>query len=81
MYKLDYASPIGVIEIAGTEHFIASVLFAEREEIVNFPTNDTPQLLLDCSTESMNILKADAKIFRYFINCKEQCFKQRYGKH
>lgn len=51
MYKLDYASPIGVIEIAGTELFIASVLFAEREEIVNFPANDTPQLLLDCSTE------------------------------
>ncbi|MBM7666218.1 methylated-DNA-[protein]-cysteine S-methyltransferase [Solibacillus kalamii] len=75
MYKLDYASPIGVIEISGTEHFIASVLFAEREEIVNFPANDTPQLLLDCSTELDEYFKGRRKDFSVLYKLQGTMFQ------
>jgi len=75
MYKLDYASPIGVIEIAGTEHFIASVLFAEREEIVNFPANDTPQLLFDCSTELDEYFKGRRKDFSVLYKLQGTMFQ------
>lgn len=75
MYKLDYASPIGVIEIAGSEHFISSVLFAEREEILNFPTNDTPQLLLDCSTELDEYFNGQRKDFSVLYKLEGTIFQ------
>lgn len=51
MHKLDYASPIGVIEIIGTEQYISSVLFADREESHFLQTNETPALLHNCYKE------------------------------
>ena len=75
MYKLDYASPIGVIEIAGTEHFIASILFAEREDIQNFPANDTPQLLLNCSTELDEYFKGQRKEFSVLYKLEGTLFQ------
>lgn len=75
MYKLDYASPIGVIEIAGTEHFIVSVLFAEREEVLNFPTNDIPQLLLECSIELDEYFKGQRKDFSVLYKLEGTMFQ------
>lgn len=48
LHKLDYESPIGVIEIIGAEDAIISILFSEQGEKVNFLQNDTPQVLVDC---------------------------------
>jgi methylated-DNA-[protein]-cysteine S-methyltransferase len=45
LHKLDYESPIGVIEIIGSDDAIISILFSEK---VNFLQNDTPQVLVDC---------------------------------
>lgn len=75
MYKLDYASPIGIIEIAGSEHFIASVLFAEQEEIKNLPTNDTPQLLLNCYTELDEYFKGQRKEFSVLYKLEGTMFQ------
>lgn len=46
LHKLDYPSPIGVLEIIGTEEAIRSIMFAERE--VPLPTEnkeEVPQVL------------------------------------
>jgi methylated-DNA-[protein]-cysteine S-methyltransferase len=48
LHKLDYESPIGVIEIIGSDDAIISILFSEQGEKVNFLQNDTPQVLVDC---------------------------------
>ncbi|GKU82621.1 methylated-DNA--[protein]-cysteine S-methyltransferase [Niallia sp. NCCP-28] len=47
-HKLDYQSPIGVIEIVGSEEGIYSILFPEREEVLYRMTRETPELLKDC---------------------------------
>ncbi|MBP2078490.1 methylated-DNA--[protein]-cysteine S-methyltransferase [Oceanobacillus polygoni] len=47
-YQLDYESPIGIIEIAGTADAIYSILFVEREKIENKKHDDVPKVLLDC---------------------------------
>ncbi|MEK5231528.1 methylated-DNA--[protein]-cysteine S-methyltransferase [Lysinibacillus sp. FSL K6-0232] len=47
-YKLDYQSPIGVIEIEGTATAIYGINFSEREQLVHMPQQDTPQVMLDC---------------------------------
>ncbi|WP_142303761.1 methylated-DNA--[protein]-cysteine S-methyltransferase [Neobacillus soli] len=48
LYKLDFESPIGMIEIVGTAEGICSILFSEREQIENKLHNETPQVLVDC---------------------------------
>lgn len=47
-YKVDYESPIGVIEIAGTHEAIYSILFSEKTEGVNVFHAETPPVLVEC---------------------------------
>lgn len=46
--KLDYKSPIGILEIIGSEEGISSVLFVEREETMYLMKEDTPELIKLC---------------------------------
>ncbi|WP_155590657.1 methylated-DNA--[protein]-cysteine S-methyltransferase [Lysinibacillus cavernae] len=50
-YKLDYKSPIGIIEIEGSDTGILGINFSEQEQIVNVPEQETPQVLLECSNQ------------------------------
>ncbi|TKC16768.1 methylated-DNA--[protein]-cysteine S-methyltransferase [Robertmurraya kyonggiensis] len=47
-HKLDYQSPIGVIEIEGTEEGIYSILFSEKEKLENVLVDDSPAVLQEC---------------------------------
>ena len=51
LHQLDYQSPIGIMEIIGTDSGITSILFVEREEIKYGLQPDTPQVLKDCATQ------------------------------
>ncbi len=51
LHKLDYKSPIGILEIVGTEEAICSIMFSNREEIVNFNNVETPKSLKHCFNE------------------------------
>lgn len=48
LHKLDYESPIGVIEILGTDDGICSIMFSEREKTENAMQNEAPKVLMDC---------------------------------
>ncbi|WP_339226141.1 methylated-DNA--[protein]-cysteine S-methyltransferase [Oceanobacillus sp. FSL K6-2867] len=48
LYHLDYTSPIGIIEITGTEEGIYSILFVERERIENVAGDGVPKVMQDC---------------------------------
>ncbi|RDU37308.1 cysteine methyltransferase [Neobacillus piezotolerans] len=48
LYKLDYESPIGVVEISGTHEAIISILFSEENEKVNGLHDETPLVLKEC---------------------------------
>ncbi|MDN3956380.1 methylated-DNA--[protein]-cysteine S-methyltransferase [Sporolactobacillus laevolacticus] len=48
MHKLDYVSPIGVIEITGTADGIYSIMFVERSNPQYLRENETPSVLLTC---------------------------------
>lgn len=48
LYKLDYESPIGMIEIVGTDEAIYSILFSEQDTIVNAMQDEMPQVLKQC---------------------------------
>jgi methylated-DNA-[protein]-cysteine S-methyltransferase len=48
LHKLDYESPIGVIEIIGTDEFIYSIMFSKQDITVNLIQAETPKVLKDC---------------------------------
>lgn len=48
MFIIDYQSPIGVIEISGTEKAVSSILFSEKELPENGIDDYTPDVLVTC---------------------------------
>ncbi|RDW15171.1 cysteine methyltransferase [Oceanobacillus arenosus] len=46
--KLDYQSPIGIIEISGNHEAIHSILFSEKEKPENYLHADTSLVLQEC---------------------------------
>ena len=49
-YKLDVETPIGILEIIGTEQVVQSILFVEREGTQS-PESDIPNVLRQCREE------------------------------
>ncbi|WP_010095482.1 methylated-DNA--[protein]-cysteine S-methyltransferase [Ornithinibacillus scapharcae] len=50
-YKIDYESPIGIIEITGTHEVVHSILFSEEEKRKNLIDADTPPVLVQCHNQ------------------------------
>lgn len=65
LYQIDYASPIGIIEILGTEEAITSIMFCERERIENPMQDDTPNVLRDCAGQLDQYFKGELDEFNF----------------
>lgn len=65
LYSIDYKSPIGILEIIGTDQAISSILFVERELIENTVQEETPQVLRDCLTQIDNYFKGELHEFTF----------------
>lgn len=75
-YKLDYKSPIGIIEIEGSETAIDGINFAERGGIVNVPQQDTPQVLLTCAKQLHEYFIGERHAFSFPYTFKGTDFQQ-----
>lgn len=64
LYKLDYKSPIGIIEIIGTDEAICSVMFKDTDILVNFKTSETPKVLEDCYCQLDEYFKGERHEFK-----------------
>ncbi|MCJ8007132.1 methylated-DNA--[protein]-cysteine S-methyltransferase [Lederbergia wuyishanensis] len=65
IYKLDYESPIGIMEIIGTHETINSILFSEESQKVNFLHAETPQVLIECYNQLDEYFKGDRYDFTF----------------
>ncbi|MHC0038723.1 methylated-DNA--[protein]-cysteine S-methyltransferase [Pseudoneobacillus sp. C159] len=65
IYKLDYESPIGVIEIVGTHKAIRSILFSEESKKVNLLQAETPPVLAECYTQLDEYFKGERCDFTF----------------
>ncbi|WP_110926119.1 methylated-DNA--[protein]-cysteine S-methyltransferase [Bacillus massiliglaciei] len=64
-FTLDYDSPIGVIEITGTEEVIHSILFTEAEKSVHMIKEDTPEVMQMCYRELDAYFKGELQAFTF----------------
>lgn len=65
LHKLDYDSPIGVIEILGTDKAICSILFSEQDKPSNLNNADTPKILADCYDQLDEYFKGERNEFSF----------------
>ncbi len=68
MNKLDYKSPIGVIEIVGSEEVVSSIMFVEWDEIINTVNYETPKVLVDCFNQLDEYFKGERHVFTFSYN-------------
>ncbi|MEI5907970.1 methylated-DNA--[protein]-cysteine S-methyltransferase [Bacillus spongiae] len=64
-YIVDYYSPIGVIEIIGTDKAISSILFTEREFPVNRVNEKTPEVLKECCKQLDEYFNGERLVFSF----------------
>lgn len=51
LHKVEFQSPIGVVEITGTEEAIRSILFSEKADVEYPVLPDSPQVLIECQQQ------------------------------
>ena len=77
LHKLDYLSPIGVLEIIGTEEAIRSIMFAEREVPLAVELREeVPQLLWDCYKQLDEYFQGTRSEFSFPISMAGTSFQK-----
>lgn len=76
IHKLDYESPIGILEIIGTDEAIRSILFSEEDEKVNFLQDETPKLLVECYTQLDEYFKGKRREFSFTYEFEGTAFQK-----
>ncbi|GLC87035.1 methylated-DNA--[protein]-cysteine S-methyltransferase [Lysinibacillus piscis] len=62
-YRLDYQSPLGILELVSSDTEIYALIFVEREHIVYVAQEDTPQVLLDCYQQIHEYFLGERQVF------------------
>lgn len=65
IYKSDYVSPIGVIEILGTREAVRSIMFSESNQIENLSQAETPSVLSECRNQLDDYFKGRRREFTF----------------
>ena len=65
LHKLDYESPIGVIEIIGTYEAICSIMFSQGDCVTNRTQEETPACLVDCFDQLDQYFKGERHEFTF----------------
>ncbi|WP_144510459.1 methylated-DNA--[protein]-cysteine S-methyltransferase [Bacillus sp. FJAT-22090] len=65
LFQVDYPTPIGVLEIIGTNEAITSIMFAEQD-VVSYQLNEeTPALLRNCYFQMDEYFKGERQTFSF----------------
>ena len=75
MASVVFDSPVGLLEIKGSEEFIASVLFMEKAPLPS--TEKTPLLLLDAKRQQLEYFSGSRKDFDLPLQQEGTEFQQR----
>ncbi|MFY4775740.1 methylated-DNA--[protein]-cysteine S-methyltransferase [Metabacillus sp. RGM 3146] len=76
MYKLNYESPIGMIEIQGTEKAISAILFSEKEHAEYKIEDGTPPVLKDCFNQLDEYFRGERTEFTFPLIIEGTAFQK-----
>lgn len=77
LHRVEFQSPIGIVEIVGTDDAIISILFSEKTA-VDFPVNsDSPQVVVDCQRQLEEYFKGQRTEFNLPVTSTGTPFQQK----
>ena len=77
LHKAEFQSPIGIVEIVGTERAILSILFSEKVE-VDYPIGpDSPSVIVDCQRQLEEYFKGERMEFNIPFESTGTPFQQK----
>ncbi|WP_298834405.1 methylated-DNA--[protein]-cysteine S-methyltransferase [uncultured Planococcus sp.] len=77
LHKAEFQSPIGVVEIIGTERAILSILFSEKVEL-DYPIGpDSPSVIVDCQRQLEEYFKGERMEFNIPFESTGTPFQQK----
>ena len=77
LHKLEYKSPIGVIEIIGTGGAISSIMFSERDVVWDCVQDESPTILKDCLQQLDQYFKGGRHEFTFPYNFEGTDFQKK----
>ena len=76
LHHLDYESPIGVLEISGTDEAIYSILFTEKKKKENLLHHEAPQVLIECYNQLDEYFKGERQEFTFLYQLEGTEFQK-----
>lgn len=77
LHKAEFQSPIGIVEIVGTEKAILSILFSEKDKM-EFPVRpDSPQVIVDCQQQLEEYFEGQRMEFDFPVTSSGTPFQQK----
>lgn len=77
LHHVEFQSPIGIVEIVGTEDAVISILFSEKNT-VDFPIMpDSPRVIADCQQQLEEYFKGQRMEFDFPVTSTGTPFQQK----
>ncbi len=71
-----YHSPVGLLKISGTEHFISEVSFFDKTQKPASKTKNMPQLVIQCIEQLIQYFQGERRVFELPIHQPGSEFQQ-----
>ena len=72
-----YHSPVGLLKISGTEHYISEVSFHDHTEKSGGNKRNLPPLLIQCLEQLIQYFHGDRRVFELPINQEGTVFQKQ----
>jgi methylated-DNA-[protein]-cysteine S-methyltransferase len=79
VYKMDYVTPLGILEMMSTEDAVTSILFCDRDQPL-VHKNEIPKVLRECYTQIEEYFKGSRKDFTFRYKMEGTPFQQTVWK-
>lgn len=77
VHQVEFQSPIGIIEITGTDKAIRSILFSEKNNISASLTQDSPQVIKECQQQLEEYFQGQRMDFTFACEATGTDFQQK----
>ena len=77
LHRAEFQSPIGIVEITGTERAVISILFSEKTEVEYSIGPDSPQVIADCQQQLEEYFKGERTEFNIPFTSAGTEFQQK----
>jgi methylated-DNA-[protein]-cysteine S-methyltransferase len=76
LYTTYYHSPVGLLRISGTEHFISEVSFHDTTNKPPANKKDMPPALIHCIEQLIQYFQGERRVFELVLNQEGTSFQQ-----